>query len=180
MEIINTEFDDCYIIKSDYFNDERGSFTPYFINNEIKFNIVQANRSFNKKGVVRGLHFQKEPYSQAKIVECLKGKILDVIVDLRKSSKTYGKYIKILLSNENHLQVYIPKGMAHGFIALEDDSIFQYFVDNLYNQSMEDGIIYNDKDLNIDWELEKYDIIKPIISIKDMNNKSLKEYEEHL
>lgn len=150
------------------FKDERGYFFESY-NNEIfkKLNINdnfnQDNQSFSKKGVVRGLHLQKRPYEQAKLVRVLSGKVLDVIVDIRKESKTYGEYLMIELSSEKNNMLYIPEGFAHGFVALED-SIFSYKCSNIYNKDSELGINPFDKTLNINWNIEN-----PIVSEKDLN-----------
>lgn len=181
MEFIETNLKDCYIIKPDKFGDDRGYFSPYFIKQKlaekgIKFEeIKQLNRSLSAKGIVRGLHFQKEPYCQAKIVECLQGKVLDVVVDIREGSETYGKWTSVLLTPEEGNQLFVPRGFAHGFVSLEDNTLFQYIVDNDYMPSHEGGINWNDKELNIDWELEKYGITNPILSEKDKIHLTLSE-----
>ena len=156
MKKIETELLDCYILEPDRFGDERGYFSPYYIEANLKElgfkGVVQANRSKSAKGVVRGLHFQENPKCQAKIVEVIKGSAIDVVVDIRKNSLTYGKYIAVKLTDDNNRQLYVPRGFAHGFISLEDDTIFQYLVDNDYAPSMEGGILWNDPDLGIDWD----------------------------
>ncbi|MFV0249882.1 MAG: dTDP-4-dehydrorhamnose 3,5-epimerase [Bacilli bacterium] len=138
-------------------------------------NIVQTNRSLSAKGIVRGLHFQKDPKCQAKIVECLQGAVLDVVVDIRNDSKTYGKWTSVLLTPEKGNQLLVPKGFAHGFVSLKDNTLFQYLVDNEYSKELEGGILWNDPDLNIDWQFEKYNITNPILSEKDQNHLPLKE-----
>ena len=181
MKIIKTELNDCYIIEPDKFGDERGYFSPFFIEKTLKDSginferVVQCNRSLSAKGIVRGLHFQKNPKCQAKIVECLNGAVLDVVVDIRVDSDTYGKWISVLLTPENGRQLFVPRGFAHGFVSLEDDTLFQYLVDNDYSKEDEDGLLWNDPDLNIDWKLEEYGITEPILSEKDNNNRLFKD-----
>ena len=172
---IPTELQDCYILEPDRFGDDRGYFSPYFIQKDlnelgIKFEtVVQANRSKSSKGVVRGLHFQKDPKCQAKIVEVISGKAIDVVVDIRQGSPTYGKSTSVLLTPDNNRQLFVPRGFAHGFISLEDNTIFQYLIDNDYAPSMEAGIYWNDPELAIDWEgmFKEYGIDKPLTSEKD-------------
>ncbi|HHW69193.1 MAG TPA: dTDP-4-dehydrorhamnose 3,5-epimerase [Tenericutes bacterium] len=181
MKLIKTELDDCYIIEPDKFGDERGYFSPFFIEKQLKDNninfgaVVQCNRSLSSKGIVRGLHFQKNPKCQAKIVECLNGSVLDVVLDLREGSNTFGKWTSVLLTPENGRQLFVPRGFAHGFVSLEDNTLFQYLVDNDYSKEDEEGILWNDPDLNIDWKLEEYGIDNPILSDKDQNNKMFKD-----
>ena len=181
MKKIKTELLDCYILEPDKFGDERGYFSPYFIEKNIQElgfkKVVQANRSKSSKGVLRGLHFQKNPKCQAKIVEVIKGRAIDVVVDLRIDSKTYGKYIAVELTENNNRQLFVPRGFAHGFISLEDDTIFQYLIDNDYAPKMEAGIIWNDKDININWEkiLKENNIERPLLSDKDKIHPTLKE-----
>ena len=124
---------------------------------EVKF--IQDNESNSSKGVLRGLHFQNPPHAQAKLVRCTKGVILDVALDIRNSSKTYGMYVSTILSEDNNEQLFIPKGFAHGFIVLSDSAKVSYKVDNYYNSESEGGIIWNDLDLNIDWRINKDEII---------------------
>ena len=141
---------------------------------------VQDNHSKSLKGVLRGLHFQKEDYSQAKLISVLKGSILDIVVDLRKNSKTFGKYFAMEINENNKKMLFIPKGFAHGFLTLEDGTEIFYKCDNFYNPQSEGGIIWNDRDLNIDWNFKKYNINENelIISEKDKKNKSFKEYKK--
>lgn len=181
MKIIDTNLKDCYIIEPSRFGDDRGFFSPFFIQkeyekNNIKFEkVVQTNRSKSLKGVVRGLHFQKNPKCQAKIVEVINGKAIDVVVDIREGSPTYGKYTYVLLTSENNRQLYVPRGFAHGFISLEDNTIFQYLIDNDYAPELEGGILWNDKDLQIPWNefFDEYDIKKPLLSEKDQKHLTL-------
>ena len=181
MKKIATELKDCYILEPSVFGDERGYFSPFFIQKEmdkegIKFyGVVQCNRSKSAKGVVRGLHFQKNPKCQTKLVEVIQGSAIDVVVDIREGSPTYGKHTAVLLKpydandKESGRQLYVPRGFAHGFISLEDDTIFQYLIDNDYAPDYEGGIYWNDPELGIDWEgmFKKYGIDKPITSEKD-------------
>jgi dTDP-4-dehydrorhamnose 3,5-epimerase len=141
-----------------------------FKKNGIDVNFVQDNQSLSCKGTLRGLHFQKPPYAQAKLVRAITGSILDVVVDIRKNSNTYGEYFSIVLSGENKRMLYIPEGFAHGFLALEDNTLIQYKCSNFYNKETEGGLIWNDPDININWGIG----YEPIISDKDKNNVSLK------
>lgn len=181
MNLIKTDLEDCYIIEPDKFGDDRGYFSPYYIEKnlqELGFQgVVQANRSKSSKGVVRGLHYQENPKCQAKIVEVIKGSAIDVVVDIRKNSKTYGKSFQVLLTPDNNRQLYVPRGFAHGFVSLEDDTIFQYLIDNDYAPEFEGGILWNDPELGINWEgiFEEYKIEMPILSEKDLNRKKLSE-----
>lgn len=180
---IETNLQDCYILEPDRFGDDRGYFSPYFIEKDleklgIKFEgVVQANRSKSSKGVVRGLHFQKNPKCQAKIVEVIRGSAIDVVVDIREGSPSYGKSTAVLLTPDNNRQLFVPRGFAHGFISLEDDTIFQYLIDNDYAPDMEGGIYWNDPELGIDWEgmFEEYGIDEPLTSEKDGKHLTLKE-----
>lgn len=179
MELIETTLKDSYYIVPDKFADDRGYFKniyteTFFLQNNIHSEkIVQSSRTFSKKGVLRGLHMQIDPYSQSKIIECLSGEILDVIVDLRKDSPTYKKYFSINLNPENGIALYIPKGFLHGYLAVKDDTLVQYLTDNDYNKEHEICIKWDDSTLNIDWKLKEYDIKEPILSEKDKNNKCI-------
>lgn len=185
MKVIKTNLQDCYIIEPDKFGDERGYFSQFYVKKQFEEQgldkvfgeVVQTNRSKSSKGVIRGLHFQKNPKCQAKLVECLNGAVLDVVVDLRKDSDTYGKWTSVLLTPENGRQLLVPRGFAHGFVSLKDDTLFQYLVDNEYAKDLEDGIYYDDPELGIDWQLEKYGIDNPIISDKDKVRKVLSKRE---
>ena len=187
MKIIETELKDCYIIEPNRFGDDRGYFSPYFIQddydkNNIKFErVVQANRSKSSKGVVRGLHFQKDPKCQAKIVEVINGKAIDVVVDIRVGSPTYGKYTSVLLTPDNNRQLFVPRGFAHGFISLEDNTIFQYLIDNDYAPSLEAGILWNDPELEIPWDdmFKEYGINEPLLSEKDQKHLVLSKSPEY-
>ena len=168
MKINKTFIEDLLIIEPPLFKDERGFFYESYnkkkLDKIINIVFVQDNESKSYKGVIRGLHFQKPPFEQTKLVRCICGKILDVVVDIRKNSKTYGKYFSIELSSENNKQLFVPKGFAHGFQALSEEAIVNYKVDNFYNPKSDSGIIWNDKDLSIDWNPN----IKPVISSKDL------------
>ncbi|MBS2212142.1 dTDP-4-dehydrorhamnose 3,5-epimerase [Carboxylicivirga mesophila] len=177
MEFINTQIQDLTLIKPSVFGDNRGYFLESF--NQEKFsqhigdvNFVQVNESKSAYGVLRGLHYQKPPYSQAKLVRCIEGKVLDVVVDLRHLSPTYGQHLSFELSGENKHQLFIPRGFAHGFVVLSETAIFSYMVDNKYAPDFDSGIAWNDKDLNIDWQLPIEEII---LSEKDKALKPLKE-----
>lgn len=173
MKKIETNLKDCYVLEPDKFGDERGYFSPYFIQKkleELGFDgVVQANRSKSCKGVVRGLHFQENPKCQAKIVEVIQGAAIDVVVDMRIDSETYGKYTSVLLTPDNNRQLFVPRGFAHGFVSLEDNTIFHYLVDNDYAPELEGGILWNDPELGISWDkmFEEYGIANPILSEKD-------------
>ena len=170
MKILKTKLKDCCIIEPKVFKDKRGYFFESFNNKQFKdltgskTTFVQDNESYSTKGVLRGLHYQTGVYAQAKLVRVIKGKVLDVAVDLRENSKTFGEYVSVELSGENKKQLFIPKGFAHGFIVLSDTAIFSYKCDNYYNKESEQGIIFNDKDINIDWQLPEDQIV---ISEKD-------------
>ena len=177
MEIIKTKIPDLLIIKPAVFKDERGYFFESyskgkFLNQGIDKNFVQDNESKSVKGVLRGLHFQKPPYSQGKLVRVMKGAVLDVAVDLRKSSPTYGKWASIELTEDNKFMYWIPPGFAHGFITLEDDTVFFYKCTNVYNKESEGSLRWNDPDLNIDWGLSN-----PILSEKDQVSPLFKGFE---
>ena len=168
MKINKTFIEDLLVIEPRLFKDERGFFYESFNKNNldkiVNIVFVQDNESKSYKGVVRGLHFQRPPFEQTKLVRCVSGKILDVAVDLRTNSKTYGKSFSIELSSENNKQLFVPKGFAHGFQVLSETAIVNYKVDNFYNSKSDSGIIWNDKDLSIDWNLD----IKPLLSEKDL------------
>jgi dTDP-4-dehydrorhamnose 3,5-epimerase len=171
MNLIKTKLNGLVILKPIVFKDNRGYFMESYNQKNINkllgiVNFVQDNESKSYKGVLRGLHFQKPPYAQSKLVRCLKGEVLDVALDLRKDSKTYGMIETILLSEENKEQLFIPKGFAHGFVVISESAILSYKVDNYYKPEFESGIIWNDPDLNIDWRVNKTEIR---VSEKDKN-----------
>lgn len=180
MVVKETKLKGCFILQPQVFKDKRG----YFIesHNQKAFNealgleidFVQDNESQSSKGVLRGLHYQVGDYAQAKLVRVIKGKVLDVVVDLRPKSPTFGEHVSVELSDENKTQIFIPRGFAHGFLVLEDETIFSYKCDNFYNKEAETGIIYNDEDLGIDWKLSKNELI---ISNKDLVLPSFKSFK---
>jgi len=178
MKVTETHLKGCFIIEPKVFIDERGYFFESFHKEKfqqltnIEVDFLQDNEAFSNRGVVRGLHFQKGYFAQAKLVRAVKGKVLDVAVDLRPESKTFGKYFSIILSEENKKQLFVPRGFAHGYAVLEDNTIFAYKCDNYYNKESEGGVIYNDKDLQIDWMLEKEEVL---LSVKDGKLISLKD-----
>ncbi|PKP21421.1 MAG: dTDP-4-dehydrorhamnose 3,5-epimerase [Bacteroidetes bacterium HGW-Bacteroidetes-19] len=176
MEIINTPINQLIILKPTLFYDHRGYFfesynQKLFKQLNIDYTFVQDNQSESKKGVIRGLHFQNPPFAQAKLVRVIQGEILDVAVDLRKESATFGQSYKVHLSGENQLQLLIPEGFAHGFVALEDHTIVHYKCSQFYNKEAEGTILYNDPSLNIDWEIDH-----PITTEKDLQGVSFKNY----
>ena len=169
MNLIKTKLDGLVVLNPSIFKDNRGYFMESYNQKNINkllgnVNFVQDNESLSSRGVLRGLHFQKPPYAQAKLIRCLQGSVLDVVLDLRKYSKTYGIFETIVLSSENKEQLFVPKGFAHGFIVLSESAILSYKVDNYYKPESESGIIWNDPDLNIDWKVNKKEII---VSEKD-------------
>lgn len=170
MTVEETYLKRCFVLTPNVFKDERGCFFESFNKKTfeketgISTHFIQDNQSKSNKGVLRGLHYQNEEYAQAKLVRVVKGKVLDVCVDLRKDSATFGKHFSIVLDDKKEQQLFIPKGFAHGFLVLEDDSIFSYKCDAYYNKASESGIIYNDNDLNIDWQFDENNLI---ISDKD-------------
>ncbi len=176
MNIIKTDVLDLYIIEPKVFGDSRGWFTETWSAKAmedagIHYNFVQDNHSFSaSKGVLRGLHYQKGEAAQAKLVRCTRGAVLDVAVDMRKSSPTYKKWVSVELSAENHRQVLVPRGFIHGFLSLTDDVEFQYKVDNYYNKEADRGIRWNDPELGVDWGIKD-----PILSDKDKNSPYLHE-----
>lgn len=176
MEFLTTKLEGLKLVKLTKNTDLRGFFSRLFCNKEfakenLNFSIDQINYSFNRlKGTLRGLHFQKAPYEEKKIIFCVRGKAFDVVVDIRKGSKTFGKYETFLLSEETDEIILIPKGMAHGFQTLEDNTDLLYFMNGIYNKESASGVTWNDNKLKIPWPLEN-----KIISEKDKNLKSLKE-----
>ena len=179
MKIEQTKLLGCFLLTPKIFHDERGCFFEGFNSKEftkktgIITSFVQDNISKSKKGVFRGLHFQTGDNAQAKLVTVIKGKVIDFCVDIRKESGTFGEYISVVLDDVNHKQLYIPKGFAHGFLALENDTIFSYKCDNYYSKDAESGIIFNDKTLNIDYTIPLENLI---ISKKDIELPSFKNY----
>ena len=179
MKFIETKISDLIIIEPTVFGDSRGYFLESY--NQKKFeeivgktSFVQDNESKSYKGVLRGLHFQKPPFEQAKLVRCIEGEVLDVAVDIRKNSKTYGKHVAVLLSGENKRQLFVPKGFAHGFLVLSDSAIFAYKVDNTYAPDHDAGFHWKDNELNIQWGMKDSEFI---VSKKDAELPSFSKFE---
>lgn len=177
MEYIKTCIDGVWIIEPKVFNDARGYFfeawkKDEFVEHVGKVSFVQDNESKSSYGVLRGLHYQKGDFSQAKLVRVIKGRVVDVAVDIRKSSDTFGKYVMVELSGENKRQLFIPRGFAHGFLVLSDEAVFTYKVDNIYAPQHEASIRWNDETIDIKWPIDINDIKT---SEKDLNGKSLGE-----
>jgi dTDP-4-dehydrorhamnose 3,5-epimerase len=170
VKFTSTEIPGLVIIEPKVFGDARGYFFESFNQNTFKTHIgdvqfVQDNESKSSQGVLRGLHFQKPPFDQAKLVRCVEGEVLDVAVDLRKNSPTLGKHVSVILSAENKKQFFIPRGFAHGFVVLSETAVFSYKVDNWYAPTHDAGIIWNDTDLQIDWKIK--DVSNILVSDKD-------------
>lgn len=178
MEVIQSPLKDCFYIKPNVFEDKRGVFSETYNKKQfesatgISVNFVQDNQSVSKYGVLRGLHFQTGQMAQAKLVRVALGRVLDIIVDLRKDSPTFGKQFSLEISSENGFQLFVPRGFAHGFVTLSKNSIFCYKCDNYYDKASESGIIYKDATLNLDWYLPKEDLI---VSEKDLELPTFKE-----
>lgn len=175
MRVINTDIEGVVIIEPEVFGDSRGYFMESFSERDFQrfvapVRFVQDNESCSRYGVVRGLHYQREPYAQSKLVRCVVGRVLDVAVDIREGSPTYGKHVAVELSAENHRQLFIPKGFAHGFAVLSPEAIFAYKCDEFYHPEAECGIAWNDSTIGIDWRLPEGDII---LSDKDKGYKGL-------
>ena len=179
MEVIKTNIEGVVIIEPRIFKDDRGYFFEYFSQREFeekvcKTTFVQDNESKSSYGVLRGLHFQKPPFAQSKLVRVIKGAVLDVAVDIRKGSPTFGQYVSVELTGENHRQFFIPRGFAHGFSVLSEEVIFQYKCDNFYSPQSEGAIAWNDPDLNIDWRIPAE---KVVLSEKDSKHPRLKDWQ---
>ncbi len=179
MKVTRTEIDGVFIIEPQVFEDERGYFFESYNKEKLKeqgidYDFIQDNQSKSKYGTIRGIHFQKGEYAQAKLVRVLEGTVLDVAVDLRKDSPTFGKHVAVELSAENRRQLMIPRGFGHGFSVLSETAVFAYKCDNVYNKASEGGLRYNDPKLGIDW---KIDTDKAILSDKDKVNPLLEEIE---
>ena len=179
MEIIKTPIEGLLVIKPKIFGDDRGHFfeswsKDSFAKNGLDLDFVQDNQSLSSKGVLRGLHFQNPPYAQGKLVRVIKGSVLDVAVDIRKDSPTYGQHFSIQLSEKNKKIFWIPPGFAHGFVTLEDDTIFTYKCTGVYNKESEGALLWSDKDLNIDWGVEN-----PLVSEKDLVAGSFNNFESN-
>tara|TARA_B100000902_G_scaffold42234_1_gene49910 strand:- start:3935 stop:4477 length:543 start_codon:yes stop_codon:yes gene_type:complete len=174
MEICKLDIEGLLLFRPEVFKDNRGHFFESwsklnFNKLGLDFDFVQDNQSLSSKGVLRGLHFQNPPFAQGKLVSVIRGSVLDVAVDIRKSSPTYGQYVAVELSDSNNISFWIPPGFAHGFVALKDNTIFSYKCSEVYNKESEGSIIWNDKDLNIDWCVEY-----PIVSEKDLEAETFK------
>jgi dTDP-4-dehydrorhamnose 3,5-epimerase len=178
MEVTKTNLDGCFIIEPQIFGDERGYFFESFNKEKFKkltnldIDFLQDNEAFSNRGVLRGLHFQKGDSAQAKLVRVVKGKVLDVAVDIRPDSATFGEHVSIILSEENKKQLFVPRGFAHGYSVLEDNTVFSYKCDNYYCPNDEGGIIFNDESLHIDWVLSKEEVL---LSLKDSKLKPFRE-----
>ncbi|GAB6283303.1 MAG: dTDP-4-dehydrorhamnose 3,5-epimerase [Ignavibacterium sp.] len=178
MEIIDSQLNGVLLIKPDVFKDSRGYFFESFSKLKyeqygIDFSFVQDNISKSSKDTIRGLHYQVGQYAQGKLCQVIKGRVLDVAIDIRFNSPTFGKHFTAELAEENHYQIWIPPGFAHGFAVLEDDTIFLYKCTNYYDKSSERAIIYDDSDLNINWKVQN-----PIVSEKDLKAKKFREIEK--
>ena len=176
MEIIKTKIKDLVIIKPRVFADDRGYFFESYnrntyMDNGLDVEFVQDNESKSQKGVLRGLHFQRPPFAQGKLVRVIQGAVRDVAVDLRKDSETYGQWESVELTADNKTMLWVPPGFAHGFVTLEDNTIFAYKCTNLYDKESEGSIVWNDPDLNIDW-----DIKNPVLSDKDKTGPYFKDF----
>jgi dTDP-4-dehydrorhamnose 3,5-epimerase len=179
MEIIKTNIDGVLIIEPRLFKDERGYFFESWSKREFEEKVgniefVQDNESKSSYGVMRGLHFQRPPFTQSKLVRCVRGRVLDVAVDIRKGSKTYGQHVAVELTEDNHRQFFIPKGFAHGFAVLSDTAVFQYKCDNFYHPEADGGISITDESLGIDWKIP---VKEAILSEKDTKHPLLKDFE---
>lgn len=179
MEVIKTDIEGVVIIEPRIFNDDRGYFYESFSQREFEEKVcrtifVQDNQSKSSYGVVRGLHFQKPPYSQSKLVRCIKGAVLDVAVDIRKGSPTFGKYVAVELTEDNHRQFFVPRGFAHGFAVLSEEAVFQYKCDNYYCKESEGSVAWDDPQLAIDWKIPAE---KVILSEKDKLSKNIADAE---
>jgi dTDP-4-dehydrorhamnose 3,5-epimerase len=177
MQIIATPINDLFVIQPKVFEDERGyffeSFNKSLFTQQIgNIDFVQDNQSLSQKGVLRGLHFQNPPYAQGKLVRVITGSVLDVAVDIRKNSATYGKHFDIVLDEKNKTMLWIPPGFAHGFLTLTDNTIFSYKCTALYNKTSEDSILWNDADIAIDWKMAN-----PLLSEKDQQGKHFKDFK---
>lgn len=179
MNVINTAIEGVVIIEPKVFTDPRGYFFESFSQREFdekvrKVNFVQDNESMSSYGVMRGLHFQRPPFTQSKLVRCVKGMVLDVAVDIRKGSPTYGQHVAVELSEDNHRQLFVPRGFAHGFAVLSETAIFQYKCDNIYAPQADGGISIKDESLGIDWKIPTD---KAILSEKDTMHECLKNFK---
>ena len=176
MEFIESSLKGVFVIKPKVFDDARGYFfesynRDAFTSVGLTMNFLQDNQSLSQKGVLRGLHFQNNPHAQGKLVRVITGAVFDVAVDIRKSSPTYGKWFGMELNEKNKTMMYIPEGFAHGFVTLQDNTIFSYKCTNVYNKASEDCLLWNDPDIGIDWQLKD-----PLLSEKDLQGKKIKNF----
>jgi len=176
MEFIESPLKGVFVIKPKVFDDARGYFfesynRDAFATVGLTMNFLQDNQSLSQKGVLRGLHFQNDPHAQGKLVRVITGAVFDVAVDIRKSSPTYGKWFGMELNEKNKTMMYIPEGFAHGFVTLQDNTIFSYKCTNVYNKASEDCLLWNDPDIGIDWQLKD-----PLLSEKDLQGKKIKNF----
>lgn len=179
MNVIKTDIEGVVIIEPRMFNDARGYFFESYSKREFDekvrpINFVQDNESMSTKGVMRGLHFQRPPYTQSKLVRCVKGRVLDVALDIRKGSPTYGKHVAVELTEDNHREFFVPRGFAHGFAVLSDVAVFQYKCDNYYHPEADGGISIADESLVIDWQI---DPTCAILSDKDLKHELLEDFD---
>ncbi len=187
MKIIKTKIKDLLIVEPDIFGDKRGFFVETYnkkryqklgVNPPAGGKFVQDNLSKSAKGVLRGLHLQKEPYAQGKLVQVITGAVLDVAVDVRPNSSTYGQWESVELTEENKKQFWVPPGFLHGFVSLKNDTIFNYKCTNLYHPETEVCVKWDDKDLAVDWQLQKYGIDQPVVSEKDQRGIDFKKLKD--
>lgn len=179
MNVIQTAIDGVVIIEPHVFRDERGYFFESFSQREFdekvrRINFVQDNESMSSYGVMRGLHFQRPPFTQSKLVRCVKGAVLDVAVDIRKGSSTYGRHVAVELTEDNHRQFFVPRGFAHGFAVLSETAVFQYKCDNFYAPEADGGISIKDDSLGIDWKIPTE---SALLSDKDTRHALLREFD---
>lgn len=179
MEVIKTDIEGVVIIKPRIFTDARGYFFESYSKREFdekvrRVDFVQDNESCSSRGVMRGLHFQRPPFTQSKLVRCVKGRVLDVAVDIRKESPTYGRHVAVELSEDNHLQFFVPRGFAHGFAVMSETAVFQYKCDNYYHPEADGGIAITDGSLGIDWRIDPG---QAILSEKDTRHPLLKDFD---
>lgn len=179
MEVIKTKIEGVVIIEPKVFQDSRGYFFESFSQREFeekvrKINFVQDNESMSSYGVMRGLHFQRPPFAQSKLVRCVKGRVLDVAIDIRKGSPTYGEHVAVELSEDNHRQFFVPRGFAHGFVVLSETAVFQYKCDNFYAPEADGGINIKDTTIGVDWQIP---MEKAILSEKDTKHLFFKDFD---
>lgn len=179
MNVIKTDIEGVVVIEPKVFDDARGYFFESYSKRRFDeavrpIEFVQDNESMSTRGVIRGLHFQRPPFSQSKLVRCVRGAVLDVVVDIRRGSPTYGSHVAVELTGENRRQLFVPRGFAHGFAVLSDEAVFQYKCDNYYHPESEGGISIADRSLGIDWRI---DPAEAILSEKDLRNPMLRDFE---